>query len=933
MSVTLTIDGKRVTAKEGQTILQAAQEAGIHIPTLCYHPALPPDGNCRLCVVEIEGRPGTHTSCTTKAEEGMVVRTHTPQLEADRKLALELILSEHPLDCMTCEAAGECELQDLAYEYGATGTLFPRVEKNFPVDDPNPFIQVDLNKCILCGRCVRACEYINGVQAIGFFNRGHETYIGFGLDTTMEESPCEFCGNCVNVCPTQALWPKQAIGKGRRWELEKVRTTCAYCGVGCQFYLNVKDNEIVDVTPAWDAPANHGATCVKGRFGFDFVNHPDRLTTPLVRPEILQERGVDTSGRKQVGRFVEASWDEALDVVVDKFTHIWKESGSRSIAVFGSAKCTNEENYLVQKLARQIWGTNHVDHCARLCHASTVAAMLMVFGSGAMTNSIDDVVDEAQSFFVIGSNTTEQHPVIGMRIRRAVRERGAKLIVADPRRIPITDFAHLHMQQRPGTDIALINGIAHVLIKNGWIDEEFIRERTEGFEDFKETVMKYPPEVASEITGVPVEKFEEAARILWENRPGALLFAMGITQHTHGVQNVFSCTNLQMLLGNIGKPGAGVNPLRGQNNVQGASDLAVLSNIFPGYKHVMNEDAQRHFSSAWGISLDESLPLHLDKKPGLTIVEIVNAFGEGKIRGLFIMGENPMVSDPDTNHVRECMEKGEFLVVEDIFLTETAQMAHVVLPAASWAEKSGTFTNTERRVQMVNPAVRPPGQARPDWEILSDLANRFLEGEIGQYIDRSAPYASWDYLSPADIMEEIAAVTPIYGGIRYERLGTQGLQWPCPTTDHPGTPILHVGKFTRGKGLFMAVDHMPSAEDVDEEYPLIMTTGRILFHWHTRSMTGRSKPLDEHVPDGFVVIHPEDALKYGIEDGQMTRVTSRRGTVVTKAAVTEEVPPGIVFMTFHWAEENANTLTQQALDPIAKIPEYKVSAVRIEPVR
>lgn len=534
-----------------------------------------------------------------------------------------------------------------------------------------------------------------------------------------------------------------------------------------------------------------------------------------------------------------------------------------------------------------------------------------------MTNSIEDVTRQAQGFFVIGSNTTEQHPVIGMAIRQAVKQRSAVLIVADPRRIPLADYAMIHLRQRPGSDVALLNALANVLIAEGLYDEAFVGARTEGFDDLKAKVAGYSPEASEEITGVPAAEVRRAARLMAAAKPLALLYAMGITQHTSGHQAVMACANLQMLLGNIGVPGGGVNPLRGQNNVQGACDMGGLPNYYPGYQSVAVEAAQAKFEGAWGAKLG--------RDPGLTVVEMFNAAEQGRVKAMYIMGENPMVSDPDVNHVRHCLESLDFLVVQDIFLTETAQLADVVLPGASFAEKLGTFTNTERRVQLVRPAVLPPGEARPDWQILCDLAKRI------QPQPPSAPYAGWDYRSPAQVMEEIAALTPSYAGIRHERLGKQGLQWPCPSPDHPGTPILHVGKFSRGLGRFVPVDWLPPAEQPDAEYPLVLTTGRVLFHYHTGSMTRRVQGLNQLYPEGRVEVHPEDARRLGLANGALVRVSSRRGSVVAKAEVTERTQPGLVFMTFHFAESAANMLTIAALDPVAKIPEFKVCAVRIEP--
>jgi len=697
----------------------------------------------------------------------------------------------------------------------------------------------------------------------------------------------------VAVCPTGALVPKQRKGKGREWEFKKVSTVCSYCGVGCQFDLNIKDGRVVQVTSNWDAPANHGWTCVKGRFGWDYVHHPDRLTRPLIKKD---------------GAFVEATWDEALDLVASKFKEVKEKYGGEAFGALASAKCTNEENYVMQKFARAVMGTNNVDHCARLCHAPTVTGLVTAFGSGAMTNSFDDLANQAKIYFIIGSNTTEQHPVLGMRIRQAVKQRGAKLILCDPRSIPISDFATLHIRQKPGTDIALLNGIMHVLIAEELYDKNFVAERTEGFEELKAKVMEYPPERAAEICGITPEEIIEAAHMLAENRPGALLYAMGITQHTTGHQNVLSTANLQMLLGNMGVPGGGVNPLRGQNNVQGACDMGALPNVYTAYQAVTLEASQKKFEEAWGVPLSN--------KVGTTVVEMLNKAEKGEIKAMYIMGENPMVSDPDVNHVKKCLESLDFLVVQDIFLTETAALADVVLPAPAFVEKDGTLTNSERRVQFVRKAVNPPGDVRQDWWIIGEVARRM-------------GYNGLTYNSPREIMDEINRLTPSYAGITYDRIGTQGLQWPCPNTEHPGTPVLHVDKFSRGLGHFSAVDWQPPAEEPDEEYPFIFTTGRVLYQYHTRSMTGRSD-VDAMFPEAVVELNAEDASRLGIADGDMVKVASRRGEVIAKAEVSDKVEAGVVFMPWHFAEAAANKLTIAALDPIAKIPEYKVCAVKVE---
>jgi len=673
--------------------------------------------------------------------------------------------------------------------------------------------------------------------------------------------------------------------------MNKIRTTCPYCGTGCTLYLKVRNGEVVGVLPNESGPGE-GRLCIKGWSAHEFIHHLDRLKSPLIK-------GKD-------GKFKEADWDTALSLVAEKLAKIKKEFGSDAIGIFGSAKATNEENFLIQKFARAGIGTNNVDHCARLCHASTVVGLASSFGSGAMTNSIDEL-ENADVIFVIGSNTTEQHPLIATRILRAVRK-GSKLIVADPRFIDLAYFATIYMSQKPGTDVALLNGMMNVIISENLHDEEFIKTRTENFEAFRKVIEKYTPEYVEKITTVPAEKIREAAHLYAKTDKAAIVYSMGITQHTTGVDNVVSTANLAMLTGNVGKESTGVNPIRGHNNVQGACDVGALPNGYSGYQRVDMEDIRKKFEDAWRVKLPS--------KPGLTIVEMINAAGNN-IKAIYIMGENPMLSDPDINHVKEQLEKLDFLVVQDIFLSETAQLADVVLPGASFAEKDGTFTSTERRVQRIRKAVEPPGEARADWEIIVELSKR-----LG--------FNGMNYASPKDVMDEIAKLTPIYGGITFGRLEGAGLQWPCPTEDHPGTKYLHKDKFTRGLGLFTPVEYQPPAEQIDDSYPFILTTGRLLYQFHTGTMTRRSPTLVIQAPEGYVEINPKDAMKLGVNDGENIKVKSRRGEIVIKTKVTDKVQSGIVFIPFHYAETAANKLTIAALDPKAKIPEFKVCAVRLE---
>jgi formate dehydrogenase alpha subunit len=675
--------------------------------------------------------------------------------------------------------------------------------------------------------------------------------------------------------------------------MRKVLTTCPYCGTGCCFYLLVGDDgRLAGIEPSKEHVVALGQVCVKGWSASEFVGHPDRLTEPLIRRD---------------GRLEPASWDEALDLVVARLRGIQAEHGRDSVAFFSSAKTTNEENYLMMKLSRAVFGTNNVDHCARLCHSSTVVGLAATFGSGAMTNSIS-CMEESDCIFVTGSNTTEQHPLIGSRIIKAVGK-GAKLIVADNRKIRLARMADLHIRWRNGTDVALLNGMMNVIIAERLEDSQFIAERTENYEELKTVVADYPPEKAAEICGITPEEIVRAARMFAAAERAMIVYSMGITQHTHGVDNVKSCANLAMLTGNVGRPGTGVNPLRGQNNVQGACDMGALPNVYSGYQKVTDADVRRKFQQAWGV---EDLPGEV----GLTVTTAINAAADGELKGLYIMGENPMMSDPDQNHVREGLQKLEFLIVQDIFHTPTSELADVILPAASYAEKDGTFTSTERRVQRVRKAIEPIGQSRPDWEILCDVAER-------------CGYERMRYGSAGEIMDEIAAVTPIYGGISFDRIDQVGLQWPCGDAEHPGTPVLHAGKFTRGLGMFSPAEYRPSAELPDEEYPFVLSTGRCYFHFHTGTMTRRSRLLDREERFPYVEVSPADAKRLRIADRQWVLVSTRRGEVKAMARVTDVAKEGVLFMPFHFEEGPANRLTNNALDPVAKIPEYKVCAAKV----
>ena len=883
--VGLIIDGMAIKAEAGKTVLEAARGQGIYIPSLCADPDLEPYGGCRLCLVEIDGIEGLPASCTTPVAEGMVVHADTRRVNEVRRRIVELILSDHPDNCLLCPKNQHCELQKVAAYVGIEQQRFKKLERLAVIDSSNPFFIRDSSKCILCGKCVRVCTEVQGVAALEIFNDGLLSKVITVGDMPILKSICESCGQCVAKCPTGALMLKDF-----KWPTKEVKTICPYCGVGCGIYLAVRANEVVGVRGDPENLVNRGSLCVKGQFGYEFISHPSRLTSPLIR---------------QNGGFLEATWGEALDLVANKLA---RYKGSE-VAVISSAKCTNEENYLIQKFARVVLGTNNIDHCARLCHAPTVAGLAQAFGSGAMTNSIDEI-SRAACILAIGTNTTAAHPVIGLKIKKAVRG-GAKLIVANPREIDLCRIAHLWLRHRPGSDVALLMGMMRVIVDQGLADSSFIEERCENFDAFRQSLEPFDMDFVERVTGVPGGRVAEAARLYATTKPATILYAMGITQHTHGTDNVLAIANLAMLTGNIGKPSTGVNPLRGQNNVQGACDMGALPNVYTGYQPVDDFRVRQKFESTWGCRLSAS--------PGLTLTEIFDAAYRGQVKALYIIGENPVLSDPDAKHVAEALERLEFLVVQDAFLSETAQLAHVVLPAATFAEKDGTSTNTERRVQRVHKAIEPVGHSRPDWWITCQIARR-MSGK------------GFDFEHPSQIMEEITHLTPSYGGITYERLEKEGLQWPCPTKDHPGTPILHSDMFIRGKGRFMPLEYKPPAESPDEEYPLLLTTERSLYQYHTGTLTRKVKGLNVLRGEELVEMNPVDAEALGVANGEKVRVVSRRGKVTATVKVTPVSPPGVLSMSFHFAESPTNILTNPTLDPVAKIPELKLCAVRIEKV-
>ena len=896
-TVTLSIDNQEVTVPKGTTILEAAKSLGVEIPTLCHLKELAPDGSCRMCVVEVEGgrRGGLTTACTAHCQEDMVVSTHSEKVADSRRFILDLLLSNHKLDCFSCGKNGDCQLQQYALDYGIDATSFTE-GKRMPChqeDTSNPFFSYDPEKRIMCRRCARVCQSRQGRYVLSIANRGFETKMMPSYGQAFDQSICESCGNCVSSCPTGALTAKDTK-EYRKWETQKIPTTCPHCGTGCQMNLLVKNNRLVGVEPL-DGPANKNLLCVKGKFAsYKFVGSGDRLTEPLI---------------KRNGIFEPASWEEALALVSSKFNEIKAENGADALAGFSCSRATNEDNYVFQKMVRAAFGTNNVDNCARVCHSASVHGLAQTLGSGAMTNPIADITEDVDMILLVGSNPEEAHPVIGAQIRQAI-QRGTQVVVVDPRKINLVKDSALHLQVQAGTNVAFANGMMHVILKEGLADRHFIEERTEGFSDLEKMVADYTPEKVAEICHIHPEDLIQAARMYAKAEKAPIIYCLGVTEHSTGTEGVMSMSNLAMLVGKVGKPGCGVNPLRGQNNVQGACDMGCMPYDFPGYQKVNNPEVIDKFEKAWHVPLN--------RNTGLTSTKVLPAATAGNVKGLYIFGEDPIVTDPDTGHVRQALESLDFLVVQELFMTETAAYADVVLPGISYAEKDGTFTNTERRVQRVRKAVEPRGQAREDYEIFCEVMTRM-----------GYPCA---YESAKEIMEEISAVTPSFGGINYERLEKESIQWPCRSLTDPGTPIMHVGSFARGKGLFKAIPYKQAQELPDEEYPYLMSTGRMLYHYNTRAMTGRTEGINQIANHSYIEINAVDAQALGIQEGDKVEVHSRRGKIETYAAVGNRVFPQEVFMTFHFPDGNVNEITNAVFDDIATIPEYKVCAVAIKPV-
>ncbi|MGF6860848.1 formate dehydrogenase major subunit [Rhodobacteraceae bacterium MBR-64] len=914
MGISFSLDGRDVTAQDGETLWDVAAREGTTIPHLCHRPApgYRPDGNCRACMVEIEGERVLAPSCCRAPTEGMVVKTASDRAVKARALVMELLLADQPEQAAAHDRSSH--MWDMAAAQGVTTSRFPTLEaERIPLlDDSHVAMRVNLDACISCGLCVRACREVQVNDVIGMAGRGHDAYPVFDFDDPMGNSTCVACGECVQACPTGALMPASVLndqqeGDSRAYD-RAVKSVCPFCGVGCQVSLKVRDDKVVYVDGI-NGPANEGRLCVKGRFGYDYIHHPHRLTKPLIRRDDAPAKGLNVDPGNWQAHFREASWEEAVQAAAGGLARLRDTSGGRAVAGFGSAKCTNEEAYLFQKLIRQGFGHNNVDHCTRLCHASSVFALIENVGSGGVTASFNEI-ENADVAIVIGANPIENHPVAATFFKQFTK-RGGKLIVMDPRGQALKRFASHMLQFRPGTDVAMLNAICHVIVEEDLYDRQYIQAFTENWEAEKAHLANFTPEKMEGICGIPAETLRAVAREFARAKAGMIFWGMGVSQHIHGTDNSRCLISLALMCGHVGRPGTGLHPLRGQNNVQGASDAGLIPMFLPDYQTVTDAGIRGHFSDVWG-SGDWSA------EKGLTVTEILDAVHAGEIRGMYIQGENPAMSDPDVTHARDALAKLEHLVVQDVFLTETANFADVILPASAFYEKSGTVTNTNRQVQMGRRAVPPPGEAREDWAITVDLARR-----LG---------LNWSYDSPADVFAEMKLGMPSLDNITWDRLEAEGaVTYPCPAPDHPGHSVVFGDGFPRegGRAKFTPAQVTAPAEVPDADYPMILTTGRQLEHWHTGSMTRRSKVLDTVEPEANCSLHPATLRALGVDPGGMVRLETRRGAITLMARADRAVAPDMVFVPFAYVEAAANVLTNPAIDPYGKIPEFKFAAVRV----
>ena len=901
--INLNIDGIDVSVPEGTWIMRAASEAGVSVPKLCATDSLDPFGSCRLCLVEVEGKRGYPASCTTPVEQNLKVHTQTPKLADIRKGVMELYISDHPLDCLTCATNGDCELQDMAgavglrdVRYGYDGENHLESEK----DESNPYFTFDPSKCIVCSRCVRACEEVQGTYALTIDGRGFESKVSAGNKDFMD-SECVSCGACVQACPTATLVEKSIIDHGQ--PERSVKTTCAYCGVGCSFNAEMQGEEVVRMTPNKDGGANHGHSCVKGRFAWGYTTHKDRITTPMIRKSIKDP-------------WKKVSWEEAINYAASEIKRIQKKYGFDSVGAISSSRCTNEEVYLMQKLVRAAYGNNNIDTCARVCHSPTGYGLKATIGESSGTQNFDSVM-KADVIMIIGANPTDGHPVFASQMKRRLRE-GAKLIIIDPREIDLVKNsphvkADFHLKLKPGTNVATINSLAHVVVKEGLLDEEFIKNRceSEAFNYWKDFISKEEnsPESLESETGIPADLVRQAARLFAQKGNSAIYYGLGVTEHSQGSTMVMGIANLTMATGNIGREGVGINPLRGQNNVQGACDMGSFPHEFPGYRHVSDLATRNLFESAWNTELYD--------EPGLRIPNMLDGAISGKFKSVYCEGEDIAQSDPDTKHVTHALESMECVIVQDLFLNETAMYAHVFLPGSSFLEKNGTFTNAERRISRVR-KVMSPKNGYEDWEITQLLSNA-----LGYPMN---------YKHASEIMDEVAQLTPTFKGVSFDKIDELGsIQWPCNDEYPEGTPTMHVDEFVRGKGKFFITEYIPTTERVNNKFPLILTTGRILAHYNVGAQTRRTNNTEWHTED-LVEIHPHDAEDRGINEQDWVGINSRAGDTVLRAKITDRVQPGVIYTTFHHPVSGANVITTDNSDWATNCPEFKVTAVQVTKV-